>query len=65
MGGGGGGEHSAHWKSEPGGCSTKGRVVPPHSDLFLRVLEHFHGLLHLPFLVALLQQPVAGTQVAQ
>lgn len=43
---------------------TKG-WAPRRSDLVLRVLEHFHGLLHLPFLVALLQQPVAGPEVAQ
>lgn len=64
-GSGGGRERAARWKSEPGGRSTKDRAVPSRSDLFLRVLEHFHGLLHLPFLVALLQQPVTGTQVAQ
>lgn len=62
---GGRGKHAAHWKREPGGHSTNCWAVPSHSDLFLRVLEHFHGFLHLPFLIALLQQPVTGSQVAQ
>lgn len=34
-GGGGRGEHAVSWKSHPGGRSTKGWAVLPHSDLFL------------------------------
>lgn len=68
------GHATSSWGFEPGlqgvwahrrqAGGTKG-WAPRRSDLFLRVLEHFHGLLHLPFLVALLQQPVAGPEVAQ
>lgn len=58
-------ERAACWKSEPRGHSTKEWAGLPRSDLLFRVLEHFHGLFHLPFLVALLQQAVTGAQVAQ
>lgn len=35
------------------------------ADLALGELEHLHGLLHQPLVVALSQQPVTGTKVAE
>lgn len=35
------------------------------ADLALGELEHLHGLIHQPLLVALSQQPVTGAKVAE
>lgn len=35
------------------------------ADLALRELKHLHGLLHQALVIALLQQPVAGAEVAE
>lgn len=35
------------------------------ADLALRELEHLHGLLHQALVIALPQQPVTGTKIAE
>lgn len=46
-------------------CKLPGVLAGGPADLLLRELEHLHSLVHQGLIVALPQQPLTGTEVAE